>query len=128
MFDSPDFGFVEDAEIFLGGRVGSFGSGTEGLDLLISIRPAQDFADEPGKITDGHMAGVAVIADPVPTGFGVRDDVGVIGMQTLSSAGEGRSFRWMIETVGMTEKPTRSVGPSFLIMPSFFKGFWGDVF
>ena len=92
MFDSPDFGFAEDAEIFLCGRVGSFGSGTEGLDLLISIRPAQDFADEPGKITDGHMAGVAVIADPVPTGFGVRDDVGVIGMQTLSSAGEGSSF------------------------------------
>ena len=92
MFDSPDFGFAEDAEIFLCGGVDSFRGGTEGLEHLISIRSAQDFADEPGEITDGHMAGVAVIADPVPTGFGVRDDVGVIGMQTLPSAGEGSSF------------------------------------
>ena len=92
MFDSPDFGFVEDAEIFLCGRVGSFGSGTEGLELLIPFGAADDFVDQPGKITDGHMSGVAVIADPVPTGFGVRDDVGVIGMQTLPSAGEGSSF------------------------------------
>ena len=35
VFQSPDLRFAEDAEIFLGEGVGSFGGGTEGLEFLM---------------------------------------------------------------------------------------------
>ena len=49
-------------------------------------------------------------------------------MQTLPPAGEGSPFTFMIESIGMAEKSAGSVRPSFLIIPSVFEGFGGDVF
>jgi len=65
MFQPPDFWFIEDAKIFLGGGVGSFGGGTEGLDLLIPVGAADNFVDQSGVVLDRHMSGVAVVVDPV---------------------------------------------------------------
>jgi len=77
VFQSPDLGFVQDAEIFLSGGVGSFGSTAEGFKLLMSISSAQNFVDQPGDILAGHVAGVAMIVDSVLALLSVPDDLRV---------------------------------------------------
>lgn len=78
VFQFSDFRFEEDAEVFLGGGVGSFGGGAEGLDLLIALAAPDNFVDQPGEILDGHMVGVAVVVDPVLAVQGIFSDIGII--------------------------------------------------
>ena len=52
IFESSDLWFVEDAEIFLGGRVGSFGGGTEGFEFMMAVCSAEDLDDQPGEVLD----------------------------------------------------------------------------
>jgi len=53
VFESPDLWFVEDAEIFLGGRIGSFGGGTEGFEFMMPVGSAEDPMISLGKsLTD----------------------------------------------------------------------------
>ena len=78
VFQPPDLRFVEDAEIFLGGGVGSFGGGTEGFEFMMPVCSAEDLDDQPGKVFDRHMVGESVVADPVLTVLGVLSDLRII--------------------------------------------------
>ena len=78
VFQSSDFGFGQDAEILLGGGVGSFGGGAEGLDFLVAIGAPDNFVDQPGEILDGHVSGVAIVVDPVFAVQGIFDDIRII--------------------------------------------------
>ena len=49
-------------------------------------------------------------------------------MDALAATGEGSSFTFMIEAVGMGEKAAGSIRPSFLVIAPFFEVFRGDVF
>ena len=78
IFQSPDFGFVENAKIFLGGGVGSFGGGTEGFEFMMPVCSAEDLDDQPGEVVDRHMTSKSVIIDPVLAVFGVLTDLRII--------------------------------------------------
>ena len=49
-------------------------------------------------------------------------------MDALAATGEGSSFTFMIETVGMGEEAAGSIRPSFLVIAPFFEGLRRDVF
>ena len=49
-------------------------------------------------------------------------------MDALAAAGEGSSFTFMIETVGLGKESAGCIGPSFLIVSSFLEVFRGDLF
>lgn len=78
VFQPPDLRFVEDAEIFLGGGVGSFGGGAEGIELMMPVCSAENFDDQPGEVVDRHMTSESVIVDPVLAVFGVLSDLRII--------------------------------------------------
>ena len=78
IFQSPDLGFFEDAEIFLGGGVGSFGSGAEGLELMMAVCSAENLDDQSGEVTDRHMTSKSVVVDPVLAVFGVMSDLRIV--------------------------------------------------
>jgi len=42
---------------------------------LIPVGAADDFANEPGEVVDGHVSGVSVIVDPVLACFGMLADL-----------------------------------------------------
>ena len=75
VFQPPDLRFAEDADIFLGGRVGSFGSGAEGLELMMPVGSAENLDDQSGEVVDRHMTSESVVVDPVLTVLGVLSDL-----------------------------------------------------
>ena len=78
VFKSPGFRFVEDAEVFLGGGVGSFRGGAEGLEFLMPVCSSENFNDQPGKVVDRHMTSKSMVIDPVLAVFGVFSDMRII--------------------------------------------------
>ena len=78
VFESPCLRFFEDAEIFLGGRVGSFRGGAEGLQLLMPVCSAEHLNDQPGEVADRHMASESLVVDPVFAVFGVLPDLRIV--------------------------------------------------
>jgi len=47
--------FIEDFEVLFHGGVGSFGGGTEFLDLLVALGASREFVDESRVILEGHV-------------------------------------------------------------------------
>ena len=45
---------------------------------MIAFGSPDNFVDHPGEILDGHMAGVAVVVDPVFAVRGIFDDIRII--------------------------------------------------
>lgn len=78
VFQSPDLRFAEDAEVVLGGGVGSFGGRAEGLELMMPVGSAEHLNDQPGEVGDRHMTSKSVVVDPVPAVFGVLSDLRII--------------------------------------------------
>ena len=70
--------FFEDAEIFLGGGVGSFGGGAKGFELMMTVCSAENLDDKPGEVFDRHMRCKAMIIYPVLAVFGALSDLRII--------------------------------------------------
>lgn len=84
--------FSKDTEVFLGRGVGPLGSGSKGLELVMSVCSADDLGDEPGEVLHRHVPCEAMIVDPVGTVPGVGYKLWICGFHTLPAAGEGCSF------------------------------------
>lgn len=65
MSDATHLWFEKNTEILFGCGVGSFGSGTKGLDFLMAVDSPEDLVDEPGEFVDGHVLAESVVVDPV---------------------------------------------------------------
>ena len=68
-FETSDFWFQEDLEVFFSGAIDSFGSGSEGSELLVARGTSDDFSDEPGVLFSGHMFDEAVVVHKVGAGL-----------------------------------------------------------
>jgi hypothetical protein len=89
---ASDFGFGEDTEILLGRGVGPLGSGSKGLELLMSVGPPYDLGNEPGVFLDRHVAREPMVVDPVGAVPGMGHKPWIGGFHALPATGEGRSF------------------------------------
>ena len=87
--EASNFWFCEDTEVFLGRGISSLGSGTEDLELMITLGSADDLGDKPGKLLHRHVAGEAMVVDPVGAILGERHKVWIAGLHTLPTAGKG---------------------------------------
>lgn len=70
--------FAENAEIFLGGGVGSFRSGAKGFEFLMPICSSEHLCDQSGEVLDRHMRCKAMIIDPMLAVFGVLSDQRIV--------------------------------------------------
>jgi len=50
-------GLCENGEIVFGRGVGCLGSRAEGLELLMTIRAADDLGNQPWELSNGHVFG-----------------------------------------------------------------------
>jgi hypothetical protein len=89
--ESPDFWFRKDTEVFLGRGIGSLGSGTKGLEFVMSVGSADDLVDEPGEVFHRHVSCEAIVVDPVGTVPGVGHKFRIGGFHTLPAADRGCS-------------------------------------
>lgn len=75
--ETSDPGLCEDGEIVFGRGVGGLGSRAEGLELLMTIRVADDLGNQPWELSNGHVSGETAEVDPVGTISGKIDDGGI---------------------------------------------------
>jgi hypothetical protein len=71
MFDASDSWFIKDLQIIFSCAIDPFRSGSKRSEFLVTRGSTDDFSDESGMLTDGHMLNESVVIDKERTGLRV---------------------------------------------------------